>query len=140
MNEIKMIKMSAIWVSEKPETRYMEITKIKGVTRIRLDEGRNGIFEPNHILIEFEPNTTIVETDESIKESDYNNFKRYIKEDREKKREQNKKAHYRYCGNQLAKECLSDKEVEETIKEFRNNIDYFIEGMTEYLKYESCPF
>lgn len=144
MNEIKMIKMATMWVDEKPETRYIEITKIKGLTRICLDEGRKGIFEPNHILIEFEPNPVIVEADETIKENDYNYFKRLIKEERKKKREQNKTRHYRGCGDHFARECLSEIEIEETIKGFRDNIEYFIEGMKEYFdtvkSYDGCPF
>jgi hypothetical protein len=143
MNEIKMFKMATMWVDEKPKTRYMEISKMNGLTRISLDEERKGIFEPNSIKFEFEPNPVIVEADE-IKESEYNDFKKFIKKEHKEKRERCKINHFRGCGNHFARECLTDRGLEETIKEFRDNIEYFIEGMKEHLdavkSYNDCPF
>jgi hypothetical protein len=66
------------------------------------------------------------------------------KKERKEKMERCKINHYRGCGNHFARECLTDRGLEETVKEFRNNIDYFIEGMQEHLdtvkSYNDCPF
>ena len=117
---------------------------MNGLTRICLDEESKGIFEPTSIRIELEANPVIVEADETIKESEYNDFKKFIKKERKEKMERCKINHYRGCGNHFARECLTDRGLEETVKEFRNNIDYFIEGMQEHLdtvkSYNDCPF